>query len=220
MDENRLLASVADAYASLSSYIDEGVVNTTLRMPEASFQHAKKFSTAYVKPNLFRFKLESPHPYPPLAHFITTYICGFDGTSAYLWTQHHDQPAEVCIETQFDMAVAGATGISGGSVRTIASLFFREVGGVRITDFTSAVMADDEDFEGTRCHVVSAQNPRGYVQSLWIDHTTLTIRKTARGGQYPSEEIRRNIRLNEPIDAQIFARPEGVTERSTRPGAM
>ena len=81
-------------------------------------------------------------------------------------------------------------------------------------------MADDEDFEGTRCHVVRAQNPRGYAQTLWIDHTTLTIRKISRGGEYPSEEIRRNIRLNEPIDAQIFARPEGVAERRMRPAAM
>ena len=125
MDANRLLASVADAYVSLSSYSDEGVVNTTLRMPEASFQHTIKFFTAYVKPNLFRFKFENPHPYPPLAHVITTHICGFDGTSAYLRTQLHDQPAEVRIETQFDMAVAGATGISGGSVRTIATRVLR-----------------------------------------------------------------------------------------------
>ena len=124
------------------------------------------------------------------------------------------------IETQFDMAVAGATGISRRSVRTIASLLFREVGGVRITDLTSAAMADDEDFEGTRCHVVRAQDPRDHAPTLWIDHTTLTIRKIARGGEYPSEEIRRNIRLNEPIDAQIFARPEGVAQRRTRPGAM
>ena len=213
MDANRLLVNVASAYAQMSSYRDDGVVIQKLPTAQGSVPYVTQFSTVYLKPNLFRFKFASPHPYPPLAHVISTHICGFDGATVYLWTQHHDKPAKVQLEARFGMAVAGATGISGRSVNTIASLLFPELVGVRITDLKQAMMDDDEDFEGTRCHVVRAQNPGGYEETIWVDHTTLTIRKAARGSQFPSEEIRRNIRVNEPIEAQIFVRPEGIAER-------
>ena len=208
MDANRLLAQVVSAYASMSSYADEGVVLQPIVIPELSTVVKSQFSTAILKPDLFRFKFSRPHPYPPLSHIVTTSVYGFDGTVAYSWVKFPGKASELRIERNLQMVVAAATGVSTRSVRTIAELMFPAIGGSLISALKSAVVAEDEDFEGARCHVIRGQDPVGNDVAYWIDHTTLTLRKTVRGGPYPSEEIRRNIQVNEPIDVRIFESPK------------
>ena len=129
MDANRLLANVVSHYRSMSSYADEGVVLTPIATPQLSTVVKTQFSTAILKPNLFRFKFSSPHPYPPLSHVVTTSVCGFDGAAAYFWVKFHGKASQLRIERNLQMAVAAATGVSGRSVRTVAELMLPEIGG-------------------------------------------------------------------------------------------
>ena len=208
MDAIRLLASVADAYASLSSYVDEGVVVVPVVIPGLSSVAKTQFSTAIVTPGLFRFKFEAPHPYPPLSHIITRSVCGLHGSIAYNWTKFHGKASELRIATSLSMAVAGATGVSMGSVGTIAELMLPALGAGWNPGLKNVSLGEDEDLEGSRCHVLRAQFPIAHARTYWIDHTTLTIRKVTNSGLFSSEEVRRNIRLNEPINAQIFELPK------------
>lgn len=208
MDANRLLANVASTYASMSSYSDDGVVALPIVTLGLSSAAKTQFSTAIVTPRLFRFKFESPHPYPPLSHIITHSVCGLHGSVAYNWTQFHGEASELTIATSLRMAVAGATGVSMGSVGTIAELMLPELGAGWNHGPKNVSLGADEDVEGTRCHVLRLQLPITHARTYWIDHTTLTIRKVTNSGLFSSEEIRRNIRVNEPIDVRIFEPPK------------
>jgi hypothetical protein len=60
--------------------------------------------------------------------------------------------------------------------------------------------------DGTACYSIAAQLPKGGQQELWIEKSSMLLRKviglreTAR-----SEEVRENIQVNEILDHRLFA---------------
>jgi hypothetical protein len=107
------------------------------------------------------------------------------------------------------MVVAGATGISVGSAHTIAALLMPEVGGSGLGRVSTAAFLGEELFEGAECIVIGAPHPAGGEFSLWLERDTLTLRKlrTKLGAFPPSDEIRRNIRIDQEVHDSMFERP-------------
>jgi hypothetical protein len=195
-------------YARLSSYQDEGSVSTD--NPKLESRLRVTFETAFASPDLFRFKFSSPHPYPPLAHIVTTTICGQDGAGAYLWSRHYDNRAEIRNCESILMAVAAATGISSGSAHDIAQLLLPEIGGASFSDLEPIISAGEQVVAGRTCEVFRGRIPGADAElTLFVDRETLVIpRIDTRFAQFSSQEMRRNIRLNESIDSSTFARPK------------
>jgi hypothetical protein len=209
VDAPELLRSALSMYRQISSYQDDGVVVVT--SPELDGGASLTFETLFVRPSLFRFKFVSPHPYPPLAHIITTTICGLDERGAYMWSKHYDAPAKIEDSESISMSVAGATGISSGSAHNIGQLLFAEVGGAGFAELDELSQRDEETVEGVRCRSVQG-SIRGADADviLFIDPETLVIpRIDTRFAQFSSQEIRRNIRINETIDSARMLRPDG-----------
>lgn len=209
LDAAELLRSALLMYRQLSSYQDDGVV--VVASPERDVGASVTFETLFVRPSKFRFKFVSPHPYPPLAHIITTTICGLDERGAYMWTKHHDDPAKLKASENFSMAVAGATGISSGSAHNIGQLLFAEVGGAGFAELDKLSRRDDETVDGVLCRSVQGSIRGADVDvTLFIDPATLVIpRIDTRFAQFSSQEIRRNIQINEAIDSAKIVRPNG-----------
>jgi hypothetical protein len=209
LDAPELLRAALSMYEKMSSYQDDGVV--VVASPKLESRDRVSFETLFVRPSLFRFKFASPHPYPPLAHIITTTICGLDEMGAYMWSKNYDAPATLKDCENISMAVAAATGISSGSAHNIGQLLFAQVGGARFADLDSLSLRTDETVEGVPCKSLHGSVPRADADvTLFIDPETLIIpRIDTRFAQFSSQEIRRNIRINETIDSSRMTRPNG-----------
>lgn len=199
-----VLRDMVTLYASMNSYLDSGYV--TRQLVETGLVHRISFSTLYQKPSFFRFTFFRPHGHPPLSHIVTQHVAGYDGREGYsLLKEHNEAQARVSIKS-LSSAVARATGISAGSAHTIGRLLLPEVGGLSILDLVSPRLEEETDIDGITCYSITAQHPKGGERELWIEKDTLLLRKvinletTAR-----TEEVRENIRINEPIESGLFA---------------
>lgn len=208
-DAKKLLQDTLAVYQGLSSYQDEGFVVIHGKGQERL--HRTAFETHFLRPSFFHFKFESPHPYAPLSHVVTTCICGFDGARAYLWTMHYDAPPKLKEYESVVLAVAGATGISSGSAHTIAQLLLDGFDERAFLSLANPVLGEDEVVEGMLCKSVRGQLPRAEIDvTLFIDTGTMTVRKLrTEFAEFTSDEVRRNIRLNQPIERSVFSCPEG-----------
>jgi hypothetical protein len=204
-----LLRETLSHYRSLSSYADTGRVTTKLPILRGLAATEVRFETQFSRPNLFRFKFDLPHPFPPLSHIVTTHICGTDGRGAYSWTREHEGDIELEECRDLSMAVAGATGISSGSCYTIADLLLGNLGGRPVFEDVDAAFGDDTVVDDVLCRVIRLASSVERL-AVAIDPGSLRVRRlwTSIGGAL-SEEDRGSIRIDQPIDPRTFERPRG-----------
>lgn len=202
-----LVSDLADRYAAMRTYRDRGVVLQSL--PAIEMPVKTTFETRFRRPGLLRFAFSSPHPFPPLSHIVTEYCCGADSAGAYEWRKAHDEPAHLTKLESLSLAIAGATGISGGSAHTIGSLLMPEIGGLRFTELHDFRIRGREAFEGHDCIVAESPLPGGGGLILWIHRDSMTLRKvvTKHPSFPPGEEIRRDIEIDAAIDDRELNRP-------------
>ena len=208
-DAQKLIDGVFCTYGELTTYQDDGSVS--IQTKDENALPRTTFETRFLRPSYFRFKFASPHPHAPLSHIVTTCVCGFDGDAAYLWTKHYEDRPRVQTYESLMMAVAGATGISSGSAHTIAQLLLEDFEGPALLSLENAKIGDDEAIEETVCQSVHGKLTRADVNiTLFIDpNTKLVHQLITRFANFTSIEVRRNIRLNEPLDKAAFSRPNG-----------
>jgi len=202
-----VIRALVERYAAISTYRDRGVVRQALGEGKAPIE--TRFETRFQRPGIFRFAFSSPHPYPPLAHIITQHCFGADRIGAYAWTKEHDGAAQVQPEEDLSMAIAGATGISGGSAHTIAALLMPDIGGFTLDRVLGSKVLGHEAVDGAECVVIAAPHPIGGKLSLWVHEATMTLRKlvTDLGRFPPGEEIHRDIEIDGLIEDHELERP-------------
>jgi hypothetical protein len=203
-EAQQLLQQVVARYAAFVSYADEGTVRTRVRSEEPEL--ITTFSTLISKPACFRFEFRRPHPYPPLRHIVHRHLVVSDGSTVQVVRDNPGQPLQIDTSRSLELAVAGATGISSGSAHTIARLLLPQVGGLSLLELVDAQLRPDVSLGSAVCYQVEAKFPRsGGLATLCIEKDTLLIRRfgTARD-RFPDEQARENIRVNEPIEADLF----------------
>jgi len=79
------------------------------------------------------------------------------------------------------MAIAGATGVSGGSAHTIPSLLIPKVGGKLITHINNPKLLDDnKDENGIVCYLIKSDSN----ETLWIQKETFLISKIEKSTEF------------------------------------
>ena len=204
-----LLEEVAARYASITSYSDCGAVETHFIDNDRIF--TTMFSTLYKNPLFYRFEFERPHPYPPLQNIITRNAVVFDGSTAYTWKQTGTEAPQTEFAENFSLAIAAATGVSSGSAHRIGRLLIPAIGGYSILDLVDLRQGMDTVVDDTPCYSVAARYPKSATPDLEfvIEKDTLLIRriKTLGGASgFSATELRRSIRVDEPIDDAMFSR--------------
>jgi len=198
-----LLEEVVKTYASMESYSDRGSVTQQVHPGDPILK--TEFSTLYKRPNLFRFEFFRPHPYPPLRHLVTRHVVGYDGFGAYSLKQAHDSDPTLQARDDLSHALAGAAGVSSGSVHTIGRLLLHEVNGLSMLDLVEPRFGAELEIAGAACHRILATLPSGGERELCIEHGTLLIRRVVtHHGNAPAEERREAIRVNPPLDDASF----------------
>jgi len=199
-DVLRMLGSL---YASMISYSDRGL--STRRARSGTFRQTP-FSTLYQKPSLFRFECSRPHPYPPLGHIVTQHVIGFDGTTAYSRIKTDGNPETATSVENLSLAIAAAVPTSYGASLTVARLLVPEVEGFSILDLTDPQIKEETHIDGIVCYAIAARHPKGADYELWVERDSLYLRKVIQtSGQDRREEVRASIRVDEPVNSELFA---------------
>jgi outer membrane lipoprotein-sorting protein len=200
MTAEAALQAMLARYASVESYQDRGVALTKWRdKPQAD---EIIFTTFFRRPNRFRFEWTSHHPYPPLRHLKTHHVIWSDGTNAF---SYRDQNGGVEPEESLVMAIAGATGISKGSALTVSNMLLPEMNAVSLADLQDLRLREDI-FEETSCYCIYGRDSRSDHHEVRIGVGDYMLRSvsTTRGNGTISDEIRREIRVDMPIEEHIF----------------
>ena len=164
-----VLERVARVYAGCKTYRDTGVVTTVFVEATGSWVLEKPFTTAFVRPDRFRFQYAETR-------------CGLDHRFI-VWRRGDEIRAWWTVKPRFEkrdsleMALAAATGVSGGSAHTVPALLLpNEIGGRRLTDITEATRAEDATID-----TVNFFRIRGTFgdlpMTLWIDKNTFLVRR-------------------------------------------
>jgi outer membrane lipoprotein-sorting protein len=165
---SEILERMDKVYANCKSYRDSGVVKTLFIKGKSKRTVEKPFTTAFVRPDRFRFEFKEGS-YKP-----RRYIIWFNGKDVRTWW---DVGRRLEKPESLSFAVAGATGVSGGSAKTIPTLLLPDmVLGRRLTDITDPKRVENANLGKIECFRVEgmfADTPT----TLWIDQKSYLVRQ-------------------------------------------
>jgi hypothetical protein len=189
MSPEQILAAMAEVYAECGSYRDRGQIVTRFVHDSDPFTTIKQFTTAFVRPGRFRFEYREEE---------RRYIVWAGSGEVLTWwdlVRRLEQPESL------GLALAGATGVSGGSARTVPALLLaRELGEWRLSYLEEVISLGDERLDDITCYRlqgwdppspedpaaaeeflrVTGQPPERAVDgplTLWIDRGTFLLRR-------------------------------------------
>jgi outer membrane lipoprotein-sorting protein len=184
---DKLLSTVAAHYATASSYTDKGVVTTTFHSPK-TWVTRKPFATRFSRTGgLFRFEFRDRFLYSS-----THYVVWAEGNNIRSWWTIRPQIARFASISE---AIAGPSGVSGGSAHTIPTLLLGTPAcGWRITNLRTPHVLGEQLVSQRNCYVVEGLHPRQDTQyRLWIDEHSLAILR-----------IQSNSRLSDGTDVETI----------------
>lgn len=194
-----ILGRVAERYSRCKTYRDRGVVTTLYRGKEQRLRDTAEFRTAFVRPDSIRFEFrDHPARGPSSRHIVWT-----DGESVRTRWDHEGKRGEPREERSLSAAIAGATGISGGTAHNIPRLLLPDVvSGRSPLDLSDLQVMEDESVERVPCFRIRG-TWRGDPVTLWIDKKRMLIRKIVERARFPDFEAMTTITYYPEIDIQI-----------------
>lgn len=166
---------MADVYAACSSYRDTGD-DVSVFIDDGSRNRrtrSRPFRTLFVRPRLFRFEFRNRDIGPEVDWPI--HVIWRTGEATYTYGSRANYRERT---KSLGMAVAGATGVSGGTAHTVPRLLMgAEIGGFCITDLLDLRVEGEEEVDGHACHRLTGRRPRGQDQTVWIDSQHFLIRR-------------------------------------------
>ena len=227
MKPDQIIAEMATIYATCASYRDTGKVVTRFLLAVNHQPHTSvlPFATAFVRPDRFRF--EYRHRYKTMDEW-NRYIVWANGSDVKTWWS-------VCSGVKhppaLGLALAGATGVSGGSAHTIPALLIPDkVGGLRLTDFAEVTSLADEFVGAIPCFRLSIRftppmvdaaeeeqqraemtrvtgRPRERCErgptTIWIDRATLLIRRIDKDSRFETFRAESTTEYEPAVGATI-----------------
>lgn len=202
MTAQDILIAMQAKYAAVQTYQDRGVVLTELpNEPEA---HEMPFVTFFQRPERLRFEWTSPHPYSGLRHLRTHCVIWCNDTGAFIYS---DRDGSITAQESLMMAIAAATGVSGGAAHSVSSLLMPDVLGFTLPQLQRLTLQAGE-CDGVSCHRIGGYHPygNGAFCEVFVGVHDLLIRRVCEPGRndVSTDQLRTDIRVDEVIDEQTF----------------
>ncbi len=209
-----ILAKMAETYRKCKRYSDSGMVQTTFISSDKRQRIDRKpFKTVFIRPDRFRFQFRSK--------IVTGQL---QRENIYIIFKAHDLIRSwwdlnpiVKTENSLSMAIAGATGVSGGASHTIPALLMpNHITGRRLTDLQDPIRIDDEYFRNQDCFCI-----HGYMKDtemiIWISkrsNLVLKIEELHNFSDFKTEKVttyypsihrkiaKKSLAFNPPVPVQ------------------
>jgi outer membrane lipoprotein-sorting protein len=200
-DATTVLNKMFSVYSRFKSYQDEGLLITTFDEPTGGTIHKMPFKTFYKTPNLFRFEWTDYG----ISKLAKTKIIWSNGKDAFTYLE----PDRYEKEEALSLAVAGATGISSGTVNTVLEMLRpNEFGWWNPKTWKDLSLSGEELFEGVSCYRLKAKDGDDLVE-LWVGKSDFLLRKLREESEFGDglrikEEIRRKIQVDHSIAEVVF----------------
>jgi hypothetical protein len=171
VDEGSILNKVRETYLGFSSYSDSGTVKI---VPPIGKGKATEFKTYFVRPDKVRFEWNSWHPFQGDLDSPMKSAIWSDGERSNILFMGDQKGTD-----GISLAIAGATGVSSGSVHMILKLLFPE--GIQITgvwhEMQNVKLLDDEEIGGSCCYHLIGETKRPDDTEAWISKNNLVVRR-------------------------------------------
>lgn len=181
----QIITQTADVYRIAKSYSDSGVATTVLIDKSGKSVDKKPFTTAFVRPDRFRFEYSEKFSIPvEFSEWIS--IPQAKPMHYIVWSKGEDVRTKWDIkpgiekEFSLSMALAAATGVSGGTAHTIPVLLMpKEIGGWCVTQLHQLNRITDAPFEGVECYRIQGRRKASdsELTTLWISKETFLIHR-------------------------------------------
>jgi hypothetical protein len=209
-------------YASARTYRDEGEVKSDINAGGTQISDTKPFATAFERDGRFRWQFT--HSRVPGSKPTEKFVVWSMDQKSFQSSWTLQKGAQTY--DSLDMAMAGPTGVSGGSATAVIPLLRQDMRwGIRTTDLTEPVEKGKEQVDGVECTRIEGKQFGGAAVTLWLD-PSFAIRKiytvqeidpskmpNAPGGPKMDKFTTKTTItfkpiLNEKIDDKLFEPPE------------
>jgi hypothetical protein len=167
----RAIQQMAATYANCRTYRDQGAVKTSSSSSHRDDE--KPFWTEFIRPDYFRFEYHDR-----LAPFFAKWnrnIVWLDRGEVWDWFAFHKGKER---EKSLDLALAGATGVSGGSAHRVPRLLMpKDVTGRSLADLLDPKVDGVENIGGHPCDRITGRYAPGVEVTVWIDLDSHLIRQ-------------------------------------------
>lgn len=196
LDATYILERVAKTYAECYTYRDSGTVRTVFISGNDKRTVEKPFHTAFVRPSSFRFEYRERKG----AYEDYVYIVYRNEHETKTWW---DVSGKEEVPESLNMALAGATGVSGGSAHTIPALLLpNEVTGRRLTDITTARRVENGECMGASCYRLEGKYA-GDTTMVWVDIQTFLIRRIDARSDFDDFYTEQTTTYDPVIDSEL-----------------
>ncbi|HOF38858.1 MAG TPA: hypothetical protein PLD73_02205 [Candidatus Hydrogenedentes bacterium] len=163
---SEVMGRCVEAYENCASYRDSGVMTRTFRTANETQEESQTFSTAFQRPDRFRFQCqEGEH----------RYIVYADAGTIRAWWGHQEgaQPMP-----SLDDAIGRAVGPSNGASHTIPRLLMPDrVHGRSLAELHGLSRLSDALLEDVPCYRINGSLRTGALYTVWIDRATFLVRR-------------------------------------------
>jgi len=200
---SQVLDQMVNIYRTCKTYRDTGVVRTVYLQGGSQRTQERPFSTAFARPDSFRFQFTDTSPNGEK----NIYIVWQQGSDVRTWWNISD-PNEKR-SSSLDLAIAGATGVSGRSAHTVPILLLPQViKGRSLKDLTEPKRLEDAPCGGGMCARIEGVFS-GDEHTLWIDLGTFLLRRIDSGHTFPAFQTTETTSyepvINEAIGPDLLA---------------
>jgi outer membrane lipoprotein-sorting protein len=196
-----ILQRMGSAYTNCATYRDAGAVKTVFIEPGKRWTTEKPFSTVFIRPDRFRYEFKETGE-----EATTRYIIWAKDKDVRTWW---DVAPGIGKTKPLGLAIAGATGVSGGSAHTVpAMLLPDEIRGIRLYQLKDAKRIEDAKVGKFDCFRVQGEEADTKA-TLWIDKGTFLLRMIYEEHQCDTFRTETTTTyhpmINGPIDDKLLA---------------
>ena len=169
-----VLERTTEAYAALDAYRAEGTVMTNIEIGGTAVQQACSFSMLLQKPDRYRITWEQMNIGVPGS--VQSGAAWNDGTGSWLFLSAMSGFSKMASD---EIALGGATGVSGGAANTVPAYFFSfwtepMTPSSRITEPQREA---DAEVDGEACYVVAGSSVISKREVLFVSKADFLIRR-------------------------------------------
>jgi len=208
-----ILKKVAETYKSMPTYQSHGTATTEMEINGQPMKDTAAFTMVLAKPDRYRITWTKSNSLVPMMEQSGAVWHGGAGRNLFMGIG----PTNVCIKQKDDlMALASATGASGGVAMSIPSLFFQELKWEHnlASSLKGPKLDGTEKVNGVECYVISGSSSASKKETLWIAKDGHVVVKHCRSLEPPEGKLEMPEATDEQLEEALKRMGREVTDEN------